>query len=211
MDRFLELKSKLVGGNMDEVVSIVQEFVAREIDIKEILEVGLIPGMNDVGEKMGKKEMFIPEVLMAARAMEAALKIIKPLLLQQGNFKGKGTVVLGTVRGDIHDIGKNLVRYVLEGGGFSVVDLGVDVSPDAFLQSIYQHKPLILGMSAMLTTTMREMERTIKLLEEQGYRDKVKIMIGGAPVNRAYATNIGADGYADDASRVVKEALQLVS
>lgn len=211
MDTFMKLKSKVIAGNMEDVVSIVQELVALKIDPKEILEMGLIPGMNDVGEKMGKKEMYIPEVLLAARATEAALKIIKPLLLQEGHSRGKGTVVLGTVRGDVHDIGKNLVRYMLEGGGFMVVDLGVDVSPDAFLQSIYEHKPLILGMSAMLTTTMTEMENTIMLLEKQGCRNKVKIMIGGAPVNRLYATKIGADGYADDASSVITEASKLIS
>lgn len=140
----------------------------------------------------------------------AALKIVRPILVAQGVFEAKGKVVLGTVKGDIHDIGKNLVRYVLEGGGFTVIDIGVDVPPEKFASSISEHSPNVIGMSAMLTTTMKEMENTIKFLEQEGYRDKVKIMVGGAPVNRAYAEKIGADGYAEDASRVIRETMRLL-
>jgi len=142
--------------------------------------------------------------------MEAGLNILRPLLSQKGNYTSKGTVVLGTVAGDIHDIGKNLVRYMLEGGGFEVIDLGVDVPPKKFLQSVYDHKPVVLGMSAMLTTTMQEMEKTITLLQQEGCRDNVKIVVGGAPVNRNYAEHIGADGYAEDASEVIPEVSRLV-
>jgi 5-methyltetrahydrofolate--homocysteine methyltransferase len=210
MDEFAELRKALVSGNLERVVSLAQDLINKKVDPKLILETGLIPGMSEVGDKMGTREMFIPEVLLAARAMDAALKIVRPTLLKQGDFKAKGTVVLGTVKGDIHDIGKNLVRYVLEGGGFMVIDIGVDVPSEKFARAISEHSPNIIGMSAMLTTTMREMEHTIKFLEHEGCRHKVKIMVGGAPVNRAYAEKIGADGYAEDASRVIKEAMKLL-
>jgi 5-methyltetrahydrofolate--homocysteine methyltransferase len=210
MNTLAEVKKRLVAGEMESLTSIVRELLDAKVDPREILENALILGMNEVGDKMGKREIFIPEVLLAARAMGAALSIIRPALLQQSDFKGKGTIVLGTVRGDIHDIGKALVRYMLEGGGFTVIDLGVDVTPEAFVQAIHEHNPAIVGMSAMLTTTMREMENTIKLFEQKGCRDKVKVMVGGAPLNRPYAEKIGADGYAEDASTVIREASRLL-
>ncbi len=210
MDEFSELKQELVDGHLERVVSIVEELIEKKVDPSIILEQGLIPGMNEVGERMGRREMFIPEVLLAARAMDGALKIARPALLARGNFKARGTVVLGTVKGDIHDIGKNLVRYVLEGGGFTVIDIGVDAPAEAFSRAIAEHKPDIVGMSAMLTTTMREMEKTIEHLKKEGCRDKVKIMVGGAPLNLPYAQKIGADGYAEDASRVIRETARLL-
>jgi 5-methyltetrahydrofolate--homocysteine methyltransferase len=165
--------------------------------------------MNEVGRRFKNNEFYVPEVLIAARAMHAAMDVLKPLLAAS-DVQPVGTVVIGTVKGDLHDIGKNLVAMMLEGGGFNVIDLGVDVSPEKFLQAVREHKPNIVGLSALLTTTMPAMKTTIEALKEAGVRDQVKVIIGGAPVTQRFADEIGADGYAPDAASAVDVARQLL-
>ncbi len=160
---------------------------------------GLMPGMDHVGVEFRAGNMFVPEVLRSAKAMQGSMDLLKPLLVA-AHAKMAGKVLLGTVKGDLHDIGKNLVGMMCEGAGFEVIDLGKDVSPEEFVEAVKEHEPDIVGMSALLTTTMRAMESTIKALEEAGLRDKVRIMVGGAPVTQAFAEQIGADGYASNAS-----------
>jgi 5-methyltetrahydrofolate--homocysteine methyltransferase len=159
---------------------------------------GLIVGMNEVGNRFKKGEMFIPEVLKSAKAMHAGQEVLRPLLAAGGGATG-GKIVLGTVQGDLHDIGKNLVGMMCEGAGFDVIDLGFNLEPEKFTEAIKKHQPAIVGMSALLTTTMRAMGYTIKAIEEAGLRDKVKVMVGGAPVDAEFAERIGADGYGHNA------------
>ncbi len=166
--------------------------------------------MNVVGEKFKKNEMYIPEVILAARCMKSSMEMLKPILAVK-NVKGLGTIVIGTVRGDLHDIGKNLVTMMLEGAGFEVVDLGVDVPEERFLEMVKERQPNILGLSALLTTTLPAMKEVIKTLEGSGLRDKVKVMVGGAPVTEEFAARIGADGYARDAGSAVDKAKELLS
>jgi 5-methyltetrahydrofolate--homocysteine methyltransferase len=163
--------------------------------------------MDHVGVEFKAGNMFVPEVLRSAKAMQEAMNIIRPMLVDSG-AETSGKVILGTVKGDLHDIGKNLVGMMCEGAGFEIIDLGKDVEPETFVDAVKEHKPEILGMSALLTTTMRAMERTIKALEEAGVRDKVKIMIGGAPVTQDFADQIGADGYAANAASASEMAKQ---
>lgn len=207
--RLGEIKSCLLAGDKAGVVAGVERILSEHGDPQEILSEALIPGMSEVGESLARKEIFIPEVLMAAMAMQGALEIIRPILTGR-KVQPKGTIVIGTVKGDIHDIGKNLVSYMVEGAGFQVVDLGVNVSAEKFLEAVVQHRPGIVGMSAMLTTTMEEMRQTIKVMEDRGVRGAVKVMVGGAPVNQRFALDIGADGYAEDASAVVAAVNRLL-
>ncbi len=173
-----------------------------------ILKDGLIAAMGEVGRLFEENEYFVPEMLVSARAMQAGLALLKPYLAESG-VAPAGKVVVGTVKGDLHDIGKHLVAMMLEGAGFEVVDLGTDVAPDKFVKAVLEHKPQVIGMSALLTTTMPSMGGTVKALQEAGVRDQVKVMIGGAPVTDKFASQIGADGYSPDASSAVRLARTL--
>ncbi|HEY59354.1 MAG TPA: cobalamin-binding protein [Anaerolineae bacterium] len=196
----------ILHGNLEGVQESVGEAVQAGLDADNILKGGLIPAMTEVGRLFEEGEYFVPEMLVAARAMQGGLEILKPLLVEE-DVKPVGKVVIGTVKGDLHDIGKNLVAMMLEGAGFEVIDLGTDVSPDKFAEQAREKGADIVAMSALLTTTMTNMMVTIKAIEEAGLREKVKIMVGGAPLTDEYAIQIGADGYAADASQAAKLAL----
>jgi len=198
-DVLSEISTLIIEGNFDDMPDKTNQAVEEGLEATEILNNGLMPGMDHVGVEFKAGNMFVPEVLRSAKAMQASMNIIRPMLAETG-AETKGTVLLGTVAGDLHDIGKNLVGMMCEGAGFEIVDLGKDVEPETFVEAVKEHQPQILGMSALLTTTMRAMERTIKALEEAGVRDTVKIMIGGAPVTQTFADDIGADGYAANAA-----------
>ena len=204
------LNEGVIRGDEDVVQSEVNKTLSEGAEARAILVKGLIGGMSVVGERFGAGDMFLPEVLMSAHAMHQWLDIIKPLLAKAGE-KALGGVVIGTVEGDIHDIGKRIVGFMLEGNGYEVTDLGVDVKAEAFIQAIEEHKPDILGMSALLTTTMPNMGKTIDLLKEKGLRSKVKVMVGGAPINEQYAKSIGADGDAPEAGSAVELVKKLLA
>ena len=195
----------LQRGKADKVSELVRQALNEGATPKNILEEGLIHGMSIIGRKFKKNEVYVPEVLIAARAMHAGMDVLKPKLIETG-VENIGKVVMGTVQGDLHDIGKNLVEMMLEGAGFEVIDLGTDISKDKFVEAVKEHKPNIIGMSALLTTTMVNMVEVIKALDVAGLRDKVKIMVGGAPITQNYADQIGADGYSPDASSAVDKA-----
>lgn len=199
MTKFQELAECVIKGKVKLVDEMTNNLVAQGTDPLEIINDGLIAGMSVVGVRFKSGEMFVPEVMMAARAMDKGLAIVKPLI-SDTDMPSVGTVLIGTVKGDLHDIGKNLVAMIVESAGLKVINIGVDVSGEKFIQAIKEHKPDIVGMSAMLTTTMIHMKRVIELLNEEGLRDSVKVIIGGAPVTQSYATEIGADGYSADAS-----------
>ncbi|MBW2659876.1 MAG: corrinoid protein [Deltaproteobacteria bacterium] len=191
------LQEVLITGDSDKLTGLVRSALDEGVSAAEILNQGLISGMDIVGEKMKNGDMFIPEVLMAARAMGLAVEILKPLLGDEGTAMGK--VIIGTVKGDLHDIGKNLVAMMLESAGLEVIDLGVDVPPEVFVENIIQLKPNVVAMSALLTTTMPMMRATVDAISESGIREQIKIIVGGAPVNQSFADEIGADGYSSDA------------
>jgi len=195
------LKEKLINGKRDETAQLTEEALAAGIDPKTILQDALIAGMNTVGEKFKNNEFYVPEVLIAARAMHAALAVLKPKLAAAG-VQPVGTVAIGTVKGDLHDIGKNLVAMMLEGAGFAIMDLGVDVKPEQFVEAV-QKGAGVVALSALLTTTMTSMKDTVTALDAAGIRGKAKVIIGGAPVTQSYADEIGADGYAPDAASAV--------
>ena len=199
----------LVGLNEPKVLELVQNALKEGVGAKEILNQGLIAGMDVVGEKMENEDMFIPEVLMAAKAMSSAIEVLKPLLTQE-DMNAMGRVIIGTVKGDLHDIGKNLVAMMLESGGLEVYNLGTDISPERFVEETKGKNAEMICLSALLTTTMPMMKQTIDLLTESGLRDRVKIMVGGAPVTQHFAYEIGADGYAPDAGSAVKLAKKLL-
>jgi 5-methyltetrahydrofolate--homocysteine methyltransferase len=197
--QFLE---PLLAGDTETVVKRTKEALEAGIPPDSILKDGLIPAMGVVGEKFRNCEIYIPEVLLAARSMHGAMAVLKPLLAcSKGTVAG--LVVIGTVKGDLHDIGKNLVGMMMEGGGFEVVDLGIDVSVERFVDAVRTHKPAFVAMSALLTTTMKEMKQTILALEKAGLRGQVRVIVGGAPVTERFAKEIGADGFAPDATSVV--------
>jgi 5-methyltetrahydrofolate--homocysteine methyltransferase len=198
-----------VDGDANMVRELTQAALDAGAKPEEILNRGLIVGMNEVGRRFKADECYIPEVLISARAMHAGLDLLKPLL-SENDVEPVATVVLGTVAGDLHDIGKNLVGMMLEGGGFKVIDLGVDVSPGKFLDAVKEYKPDMIAMSALLTTTMPSMQKTIKEFEAAGVRSQVKIVIGGAPITAGYSRQIGADGFAPDAASAVDLAKQLL-
>ncbi len=205
-----ELSTAVIEGNLEYIVDLTQEALSDGITAKQILDEGLMLGMEHVGVEFKAGNMFVPEVLRSARAMQAAMSLIKPRLAETGvNLAGK--VLLGTVKGDLHDIGKNLVAMMCEGAGFEVKDIGKDIEPSTFVEAVKEFEPDILGMSALLTTTMRAMEQTVQALEEAGVRDRVKIMIGGAPVTQSFADQIGADGYASNAASAADLAKSFVS
>ena len=206
---FEEIAEHVIGGNAAKVMELVQGAVDSKEDPQVILQQGLLAGMSVIGEQFKKNEVYVPEVLIAARAMKAGMSIIKPILTS-ANVKGKGTIVIGTVKGDLHDIGKNLVGMMLEGAGFDVVDAGIDVNAENFLDVAQKNDAQIIGMSALLTTTMPSMQEVIKTLKNSALKDKVMVMIGGAPVTQDYAEEIGADGYAPDAASAADMAKALL-
>ena len=210
MTDFNEIKETLVGCDEPKLVQLVNDALEQKIPAVDILNKGLIAGMDIVGEKMENEEMFIPEVLMAAQAMSSCVKVLKPLL-SDDDSAGGGTVVIGTVKGDLHDIGKNLVGMMIESGGMTVHNLGVDVSPEQFVEQAKEKNANIICLSALLTTTMPMMKQTIDAVAESGLRDKVKIMVGGAPVTQAFADEIGADGFAADAGSAAKAAKAFIT
>lgn len=208
---FLEaLSQAVIEGQEQQVKELTQKALAEGLKPLEIINEGLIKGMNVVGQRFKVGDMFVPEVLMSARAMTAGMDVVKPLLVD-GEMTNKGTVVIGTVKGDLHDIGKNLVGMMLEGAGYKVVDLGTDTAPEAFVQAVQENNAQVLGLSALLTTTMLAMKQTIEALQVAGLRDKVKVMVGGAPITQEFADEIGADGYAPDAASAVELVNQLLS
>ena len=192
----------LSEGEMEEVKTLVQEALDAGESAERVLRQGLIQAMDRVGVRFKNGELYIPEVLLAARAMHAGMAILKPILSKSTETIA-GKVLIGTVKGDLHDIGKNLVVMMIEGGGFDVIDLGIDVPASRFVEAVKEHRPQVVGMSALLTTTMMEMKKTIQALEEAGQKDRVKIIVGGAPVTEDFAKDIGADGYAPDAAVAV--------
>ena len=204
-----ELKQSVIKGDMKGTQDLVNQALNKGVEAGNILKDALIPAMDEVGNRFEKGDFFVPEMLIAARAMKAGIEILKPLLADSG-VESAGKVVIGTVKGDLHDIGKNLVGLMLEGGGFEVIDLGTDVSGEKFIEAVKSQKPHILGMSALLTTTMTSAVDVIKSLEKEGLRSKVKVMFGGAPVTEGYVEQIGADGYAPDAAVAVKKARELL-
>lgn len=194
-----QMATAVIEGNVDAMEDLTHDALDEDLRAKEILDDGLMVGMDHVGKEFKAGNMFVPEVLRSAKAMKTSMVILQPLLTAD-EAEAVGKVLLGTVKGDLHDIGKNLVGMMCEGAGFEVQDLGTDVEPDEFLEAIKDFEPDIVGMSALLTTTMRAMGDTIKAIEEAGLRDKVKVMIGGAPVTQRFADDIGADGYAANAA-----------
>jgi 5-methyltetrahydrofolate--homocysteine methyltransferase len=204
-----KIASNLYDGEDDTVAELVQKALDQEIAPEEILSGGLIAGMDQVGVDFKAGDLFVPEVLIAARAMHAGMDVLRPLLAES-DVRGLGKFVIGTVKGDLHDIGKNLVKMMLEGAGFETIDLGTDASPDDFVAAVREHQPKLVGMSALLTTTMVNMKATIEALEEAGLRGSIHILIGGAPVTEAFAQDIGADAYAPDAATAVDKARKLV-
>ena len=207
-DILQEIATNLYNGEDEKVAQLVQKALDDGMTPQEVLNDGLIAGMDVVGRDFKAGDLFVPEVLIAARAMQAGMDVLRPLLAQ-ADVPTVGRYVIGTVEGDLHDIGKNLVKMMLEGAGFEVIDLGVDVEPGAFIEAVREHQPKVIGMSALLTTTMVNMKATIEALEEAGLRESVKIMVGGAPVTAAFAEEIGADAYAPDAPTAVEVARKL--
>lgn len=199
----------VVEGNAGAVKSGVQAALDSGRSAEDLLNHGLIAAMKEVGRLFEEGEYFVPEMLISARAMQAGMSILRPILVAQ-DVKPVGKVVIGTVKGDLHDIGKNLVSMMLEGAGFQIIDLGNDVSPEKFLEAVRTHQPQILGMSALLTTTMSNMEKTLRFLEENQARAGLKVIIGGAPVTQKYADQIGADGFAPDANQAATLARKLI-
>ena len=204
-----KMAESLIAGKVDEVTALTQQALDANLSSKDILEKGLLAGMEVVGKRFKANDMFIPEVLRCAKCMHGAMEILRPLLAETG-VETAGTFVIGTVKGDLHDIGKNLVGMMFEGAGFQVVDLGIDLEPSAFVEAIKQHKASLFGMSALLTTTMPKMAETINAIKEAGFRDQVKIMIGGAPVTAEFAKEIGADAYASNAASAVDKGKELL-
>ena len=198
-----EIKEAVVDGETDEIEELVQQAIDEGIDPQVIINDGLIGGMDIVAPLFRDGEMFVPEVMEAADCMKLGTELLKPLLGEEG-METKGTVVIGTIDGDLHDIGKNLVVLMLESNGYDVVDLGIDVPVEDFAAAIKEHNPAIVGLSSMLTTTMMQMDTTIKYLVDEGLRDQVKIIVGGAPITQEFADEISADGFSKDASACVE-------
>ena len=202
------IATHVIQGKREGIAPLTRQALDQGHSSQDILYQGLMPGMDHVSRAFKQGDMFVPEVMRSARTMLNAMEILKPLLSESG-ARMMGRVVLGTVKGDLHDIGKNLVGMMCEGAGFEIRDLGVDVEPDAFVQAVKEFEPDVVGLSALLTTTMRQMGDTIKALEEAGLRDLVKVMVGGAPVNQSFADRIGADAYAPDAAAAADKAREL--
>ena len=203
-----ELYDAILTGNAKKAEEVTKAALEADADPAELLGKYMIPAMDEVGKRFECNEYFVPELLIAARAMKTSLELLSPKMIEQGT-EAVGRVVIGTVKGDLHDIGKNLVASMLEGGGFEVVDLGVDVSPEQFVEAAQEKDGSIVALSALLTTTMTMMKTVIEQLDAAGVRDKTKVMIGGAPITQQYADEIGADGYSDNASGAVAMARKL--
>jgi len=204
-----KIKQAVLAGEMEGIAELTNQALAQGIGAREILDQALTPAMDIVGEEYEKGDRYVPEMLISAETMKGAVTILKPLLVEAG-VKARGKVVIGTVEGDLHDIGKDLVAMMLEGAGFEVVNLGVEVTAEEFLKAAKEHEADIIGMSALLTTTMIHMPEVIDGLQQTGLREQVKVMIGGAPVTQGYADKIGADGYAPDAASATKLAKSLL-
>ena len=207
MSALEKIREQVIAGSVKNVKEYTDAAVAEGLDVSLILNDGLIAGMNVIGVLFKNNEVYVPEVLMAARAMHAGLAVIKPLIVSAG-LKEKGVVAIGTVQGDMHDIGKNLVIMMLEGAGYKVIDLGIDVPTEKFLRVVEEQRPQIVGLSALLTTTMPQMKETVRGLKPYG--DKIKTIVGGAPVTEKFAREIGADGYAADAATAVEKVAELI-
>jgi len=208
MDNLISIANSLYEGDYAAVTDLVQKSVDLGLPPANILQEGLIAGMDRVGRDFKEGILFVPEVLIAARAMHAGMDILRPLLAKSG-VKSAGKCVIGSVQGDLHDIGKNLVKMMLEGAGYETIDLGTDVKPEAFVEAVREHKPKLVGLSALLTTTMVNMKTIIGALQEAGLRSSVKIIVGGAPVTESFARDCGADGYASNAASAVEVARAL--
>jgi corrinoid protein of di/trimethylamine methyltransferase len=208
MDLLREISENLQKGRAKDVKELVQKAIDEGIDVNKILEEGLLHGMDIIGVKFKNNEVYVPDVLIAARAMNIGTELLKPLLVSSG-VKAKGKVIIGTVKGDLHDIGKNLVRMMMEGKGLEVIDLGVDVPAEKFVESAISNDVDIIACSALLTTTMTEMKNIVEKVKQSDLSDKVKIMIGGAPVTDSFRESIGADLYADDAASAADAALEV--
>jgi 5-methyltetrahydrofolate--homocysteine methyltransferase len=210
MELLQEIANFVINGKAPDTEKLVQQALDSKIPVKDILNQGLIAGMDVVGKKFKNNEFYVPEVLIAARAMKTGMKLLKPRFAESG-VEPIAKLALGTVKGDLHDIGKNLVAMMLEGAGFEIIDLGVDVAPEKFAAAIKENNAQVVGMSALLTTTMLNMKSTIESLKNDGLRETVKVIIGGAPVTQGYADEIGADGYAADAATAVTMVKQLLN
>lgn len=208
MSHLQEIRQSVIDGQKDAAVSHTEKALSEGIPADTILQEGLIDAMREVGQLFEEGEFFVPEMLVAARAMKASLELLKPHLIDEGH-KPIGTVAIGTVQGDLHDIGKSLVAMMLEGGGFEVVDLGVDVTPEKFVQAV-QDGAQVVAVSALLTTTMTNIKKVVEGIKEAGLRDQTVIMVGGAPVTQHFADEIGADGYSPDASSAVRKTRELL-
>lgn len=210
MEKLLEeIKNIVIAGKHKEIEALVQKAIQENANLDDLINRALIAAMDVVGDRFAKSEIFVPEMLVSAVSMKKGLDIIKPLL-KEDEKQTKGTVVLCTVKGDLHDIGKNLVAMMLEGAGLEVIDLGVDVTVEKVVEKVHEIQPQILGLSALLTTTMPEMENVINLLRDRGIREKVKVMIGGAPVDADFTERIGADAYGEDAAEAVTIARSFI-
>ena len=209
MAQLQALADAIISGNRMKAVELTTQALGEGVAAKEVLDKGLIPGMAVVGEKFKNCEFYVPEVLVAARAMSASMEKLRPELVRE-KVEPVGRVAIGTVRGDLHDIGKNLVAMMLEGAGFEIIDLGVDCAPEAFVGAVKEKKANLIALSALLTTTMPAMQDTVEALEAAGLRKKAKVIIGGAPVTQKFADQIGADGYAPDAASGVDIAKKVI-
>lgn len=203
------ISGSIIDGDVSTAVDAVQSLIDQGVDPLKIINDGLMAGMNVVGERFKNGDMFVPEVLMSARAMNISIDLVKPLI-NEGDMPNAGTVIIGTVKGDLHDIGKNLVAIMMESAGFKVINIGIDASVEKFVQAVKDNNAKIVAMSAMLTTTMFYMKKVIEALEESGLKNQVKIMIGGAPVSAKFAQDIGADLYTVDASSAAKEGKKML-
>jgi len=204
-----ELKEAIIKGKRDAVGPLIQRALSEGLGPEEIMDKMMIPAMDVVGDRFSRNEIFLPEMMIAARAMNTGLEILRPMLLAKG-VSGKGKVVIGSVKGDIHDVGKNIVSMVLQGAGYEVIDLGIDTPPEKFVDAVKQHQPRFVLMSALLTLTMSMMEETIKTLKQAGLREKVKVGVGGAPLTQNFADRIGADFYGKDARAAVIKCNELL-
>lgn len=209
MNELKEIGENLINGQAPKVRELTQAALDKGIEIEKILNEGLIAGMMEVGERFKREEIYLPEVLFAARAMKAGMEVLGPRLLSAG-AQPRGKIILGTVKGDVHDVGKNLVGIMLKGAGFEVIDLGVDIAPEKFIDAAKEQGARLIGMSALLGTTIPVMKSTIEALEAAGLKGQIRTMIGGAIVSQSYADKIGADGYAPDAASAVDKAKELL-
>ncbi len=210
MSELSKLHNAILNGDAKTAVAVTKEALAQDVAPLELVQKHMVPAMDEVGRRFECEEYFVPELLLAARAMKGSLELIRPLLVASG-AEPVGRVVIGTVKGDLHDIGKNLVSALLEGGGFEVIDLGADVAPEKFVSAVKERNAKIVALSALLTVTMPSMKTTIQALKEAGVRENVKVMVGGAPVTEQYASEIGADGYSANASSAVALARKLAA